>query len=329
MVLVTVIVYSSQSKEEEPLYSTIPIRVFFSPPQDLNHKLAEYISCAQESIKACFYSIKSEEVASALIRAHLRGVEVRVVMDESRLFEEGSFYPKLKNFGIVRIDTEVRGLMHNKFCIIDERIVWTGSYNPSRFSIYENNDVVVIESNELAYIYTYQFEALVDDRKVEKNICFSRRITLDEQQMVEVYFSPEDSALILRRMRQLLEKADFSIYFAHFTFTRPDIAYLLIKKATDGVDVKGIMEYDQINRYSRYGDFELMEIDVRKDKNYSFAFHHKFFIIDGGIVITGSLNPTMAALKKNRENILIIHSPEVARIYMEYFKNLRKSWYRR
>ena len=67
------------------------------------------------------------------------------------------------------------------------------------------------------------------------------------------------------------------------------------------------MEYEQIGPYSKYPWFELKNLDVRKDKNYCFAFHHKFFIIDEKIVVTGSLNPTMAGFKKNRENILIIH----------------------
>ena len=136
------------------------VKIFFSPPADLNRELAKYIDDAQESVKACFYAINSEEVAYALIKAYLRGVKVQVIMDDGRLFEEDSFYPKLKNFGLVRKDTITKGLMHDKFCIIDGRIVWTGSFNPNPYAIYENNDTVVIESGELADIYTDEFEKL-------------------------------------------------------------------------------------------------------------------------------------------------------------------------
>ena len=38
-------------------------------------------------------------------------------------------------------------------------------------------------------------------------------------------------------------------------------------------------------------------------------------IIDGKIVITGSFNFTKAAESKNAENLLIIKSPELAKLY--------------
>ncbi|MBT4541177.1 hypothetical protein HOC35_06720 [Candidatus Woesearchaeota archaeon] len=47
--------------------------------------------------------------------------------------------------------------------------------------------------------------------------------------------------------------------------------------------------------------------------------HHKTFIIDDNIVITGSYNPSASGTGKNDENILIIYSEEVAGKYLEEF----------
>ena len=299
-----------------------PIKIFFSPQVNLNHKLAEYIDSAQESIKACFYAINSEEVAYALIRAHLRGVKVQVVMDKGRLFEENSFYPKLKNFGLVKQDTITKGLMHNKFCIIDEKIVWTGSYNPNPYAVYENNDAVAVESGELANIYIKEFEKLWGGKIASSGEKLSHCIQIEDNVTVEIYFSPEDAVVILEKILKLLKEAKHSIYFAQFTITHPKIAEILLKKAKEGINVSGVMEYEQIGPYSKYPWFELEGMDVRKDKNYSFAFHHKFFIIDEKIVVTGSLNSTIAGLNKNRENVIIIHSSETATEYLEYFRDM-------
>ena len=159
-------------KQEMDYFSSSHIRIFFSPTVNLNLALAKYIDDAQSSINACFYAINSEEVAHALIKAHLKGVKVQIVIDEGRIFEEESFYPKLKNFGLVRKDTITKGLMHDKFCIIDGRIVWTGSYNPNSYAVYENNDAVAIESEELANIYTQAFETLwgdIDSNQAEEH----------------------------------------------------------------------------------------------------------------------------------------------------------------
>ena len=146
---------------------------------------------------------------------------------------------------------------------------------------------------------------------------------LDENETVEVYFSPEDGNILLARIMELLQNAKSSIYFAQFTITHPDIAKILIKKANKGIDVKGVMESDQIGAYSKYPWFEIRGMNIRKDKNYCFPFHHKFFIIDSETVITGSLNATKAAFNTNGENVLIINSTEVAKKYLRYFKNIR------
>jgi len=299
------------------------VEILFSPPADLNDKLSEYIDNSAQSVKGCFYSVNNKKVASSLIKAHIRGIQIQIVMDEGRIFEEDSFYPQLKNFGLVKKDTITKGLMHHKFCVIDEKLVWTGSYNPSPHAVYANNDALIIESKELAGIYLREFQKLWEAKTGSKDKKHSSGVIIDEETEIEVYFSPEEGNAILKRLCKILKEAKTSIYFAQFTVTHPDIAEILIKKASEGVSVQGIMEYDQIGRYSQYPKFKLSGIDVKQDKNYFFPFHHKFFIIDEKIVITGSLNPTKAGLNSNRENIIFIESPEIAQKYLKYFKSIR------
>jgi phosphatidylserine/phosphatidylglycerophosphate/cardiolipin synthase-like enzyme len=52
--------------------------------------------------------------------------------------------------------------------------------------------------------------------------------------------------------------------------------------------------------------------------------HHKVIIIDKAIVITGSYNFTNSAANYNDENVLIIHSHEVAAMYMKEFESVYK-----
>lgn len=53
--------------------------------------------------------------------------------------------------------------------------------------------------------------------------------------------------------------------------------------------------------------------------------HNKFAVIDTLIVITGSFNWTAAAQKKNAENLLVIKSPELAKLYLKDFLSLWES----
>ncbi|HLD04135.1 MAG TPA: phospholipase D-like domain-containing protein [Candidatus Nanoarchaeia archaeon] len=50
--------------------------------------------------------------------------------------------------------------------------------------------------------------------------------------------------------------------------------------------------------------------------------HHKVFIIDNEIVITGSYNPTAGGDAKNRENILIIHNTNIAAQFIIEFERV-------
>ena len=50
--------------------------------------------------------------------------------------------------------------------------------------------------------------------------------------------------------------------------------------------------------------------------------HHKVFVIDKNVVITGSMNPTSAGNTKNDENIIIIDDDKVALKFSEEFERL-------
>src|SRR3970282_2107521 len=61
----------------------------------------------------------------------------------------------------VKDDAGRSALMHNKFWIFDQQIVWSGSTNITVNGIFEqNNNVLVIRSPEIAYIYEREFQEM-------------------------------------------------------------------------------------------------------------------------------------------------------------------------
>jgi len=69
---------------------------------------------------------------------------------------------------------------------------------------------------------------------------------------------------------------------------------------------------------SKFNVLDYQGAEVRKDGN-SATMHHKVFIIDEKIVITGSFNPSKNADTKNDENILVIENTELASKFLEEF----------
>jgi phosphatidylserine/phosphatidylglycerophosphate/cardiolipin synthase-like enzyme len=83
--------------------------------------------------------------------------------------------------------------------------------------------------------------------------------------------------------------------------------------------VQGVIEErntDQPN--SQYKRLRTAFHDVLTDGN-PYTMHHKVIIIDDETVITGSYNFTHSAERTNDENVLIIHDPEVAGLFVEEF----------
>jgi phosphatidylserine/phosphatidylglycerophosphate/cardiolipin synthase-like enzyme len=55
--------------------------------------------------------------------------------------------------------------------------------------------------------------------------------------------------------------------------------------------------------------------------------HHKFAVIDKSVVITGSFNWTMQAVKYNQENLLFFENKFLAEKYTKAFDDLWTSFY--
>jgi phosphatidylserine/phosphatidylglycerophosphate/cardiolipin synthase-like enzyme len=62
-------------------------------------------------------------------------------------------------------------------------------------------------------------------------------------------------------------------------------------------------------------------VDVRLDGNPA-LMHHKFMVVDGGLVLTGSYNWSTAAEDRNDENIVIIRDRHVAEAFTQEFNRL-------
>jgi phosphatidylserine/phosphatidylglycerophosphate/cardiolipin synthase-like enzyme len=212
-------------------------------------------------------------------------------------------------------------LMHNKFCIFDDSIVWTGSFNPTVAGDRKtNNNVVVLFSKYLAQNYDDEFDEMWQGRFVGGNRVKYPQVLLNDR-LVENYFCPEDCGTALTRVLKLIGEARSGIYFMTFSFTEDSIGNLLLEKHKQGLEVKGIFEKSANSRYSEYTKLKDAGVPVTFDSK-DFIMHHKVFIIDNETVVTGSWNPTRNGLESNDENILIIHDKEIAAKYLTEFRLL-------
>lgn len=130
---------------------------------------------------------------------------------------------------------------------------------------------------------------------------------------VEVYFSPNGGAedAIVRE----IGKAKTSLLVQAYSFTSAPIAKAIIEAKKRGVAIAAILDKSQrTEKYSGATFLKNEGIPVMIDAAHAIA-HNKVMIIDAETVITGSFNFTKAAEEKNAENLLVIRSKELAKLY--------------
>lgn len=283
--------------------------------------LAEAIDSAQERVDIAAYDFDLILVAEALVNAQERGLDIRLVTDSDYVDEAGTAL--VQQAGIPVIGDERDPLMHNKFVIIDERWIWTGSWNLTENGTYRNNNNTVrIDSPALAQNYSVEFAEMFTGRQFgARSPAETPHVEVEiGETLVENYFSPEDD--VQRRIVELLEGAENNIRFLAFVFTDNEMTQVLSQQHEAGVTVQGIVESRNINDPGSDVDIlQMAGIDVRLDGN-PYNMHHKVMIIDDAIVVTGSYNFSRSAAEYNDENVLILHSPEIAAHYLDEFERL-------
>lgn len=143
---------------QTPTQIAAQIEVLFSPQDNCAQEIISEIDKAKDYVYVAMYYFTSRPIAQALIRARDRGVDVKVCLDEEQPTYEYSKSRFLENKGINIKLIGGSGIMHNKFCIIDDYVTITGSYNWTVSADLKNDEnVLVIKSKEITRIYKEQF----------------------------------------------------------------------------------------------------------------------------------------------------------------------------
>jgi phosphatidylserine/phosphatidylglycerophosphate/cardiolipin synthase-like enzyme len=124
------------------------IDIAFSPGGNGLELVLKAINSSTSSICMATYSFTSKPVAQALLNAKKRGVDVQIVSDKK---SNGSKYTATKFLANQGINVRLNGkypIMHNKFIVVDNKTVETGSFNYTKAAANKNaENVIVIWNN--------------------------------------------------------------------------------------------------------------------------------------------------------------------------------------
>jgi competence ComEA-like helix-hairpin-helix protein len=217
------------------------------------------------------------------------------------------------------------------------------------------NNLLNIDSPELANVFLEEFNIMWGDGKpgdgkskfgIKKPLRIPKQITLGDS-TITVNFSPTSPTQPWSRssnalIGKSLDSATKSIDMALFVFSEQRLVNILENRHEQNVKIRALIEPEFAYRpYSEALDMMGValsnkckyEIDNHPWKNpintvgvpllpKGDLLHHKFGVIDGQTVITGSHNWSEAANHNNDEALLVIKNPTVAAHYMGEFARL-------
>jgi phosphatidylserine/phosphatidylglycerophosphate/cardiolipin synthase-like enzyme len=137
------------------------IQVFFSPEDNCGGEILKRIEEAKHTIDAALYLFTSQPLSRAIVNAKERGVKVRIFLEGEKVDDRYSKDDYLKRNGIPLRVRDDRGLMHNKFCVIDGKTLITGSYNWTHSAdLWNDENIIILQAPEVILMYAEYFERL-------------------------------------------------------------------------------------------------------------------------------------------------------------------------
>ncbi|HSH00952.1 MAG TPA: phospholipase D-like domain-containing protein [Anaerolineae bacterium] len=287
--------------------------------------MADDIRQAREQVDIASFDLDLESLIEALIDREENGVFVRVVVDDEHT--PAAAINRLRRNGISVVVDDRSALMHNKFVVIDNRVVWTGSTNFSSNGIYcNNNNLVRFEVPQLVSNYVAEMDEMYDDRAFGVRSPEATPAERFEANGVafENYFSPEGKK-VEGIIADWVATADEEVLILAFSFTNDLIGAAVMERAEAGVEVWAIFEKTgsetEYSYYPELRDGGWEKVYAAQDGN-SRIMHHKVMVIDRETVIMGSYNFTASANDSNDENVVIITDAGFASPFVDEFLRL-------
>lgn len=123
-----------------------------------------------------------------------------------------------------------------------------------------------------------------------------------------------------------LQKANSNIKVAVAWFTNPVLFQVLLEKRIEGKNVELILSDDKINFTNKGIDFQnFIDLDggIHISK-FPHLMHHKFCVIDGRLLISGSYNWTKSAELRNLENVIVSTDLGLINQFIEEFDKIKE-----
>jgi phosphatidylserine/phosphatidylglycerophosphate/cardiolipin synthase-like enzyme len=149
----------ARAQSDNPDMTVEVLGVYFTPPANAVAAIIKAIDASDREVLVQAYGFTHNGIAQALVRAHQRGVLVRVLLDKKSASSNRYVISVLQHAQIdVRQDGK-HAIAHDKVMVIDLNKVITGSFNFTNSAATRNaENFLILKSEELAQQYRLQWK---------------------------------------------------------------------------------------------------------------------------------------------------------------------------
>ena len=288
-------------------------------------RVVSLVDGAQHTVDVAQFTFSVREIEAALLRAHARGVTVRLAMNE-RQSQGDTVSNRLKAAGLDvrfvqgRDNGNYAGLQHAKFMRVDKRTLLTGSNNWSSTGTTINNENTIVmhaaADDPLLGAFGCHFDAMWDAAPDDAQDCSVDGLAA---------FTPGTRAVGMLTDAIRGAEASIDVLMHHLLFDK--LIKELAKAAERGVRVRLVVnEADRAEtERGAWSRLRAAGVAIRYKRTNADAYqimHHKLAIVDGRELFNGSGNWSGSAFFNNYENYVRYTDPGVVGAFRDTFRRL-------
>ncbi len=159
--------FGAEKTDNTPHFFTIGghmVECWFSPSDFTTDAIRNALNSADHSIHFAVFSFTHDDLGTALIAAHQRGVFTKGIIEG--IDDTGNEFNRLKNAGVWVQSHPQNFFVHHKYAIVDAQapdsdpLVITGSHNWTYSAEFRNDEnTLIFHDPDLANIFLQEFEA--------------------------------------------------------------------------------------------------------------------------------------------------------------------------
>lgn len=284
----------------------------------LEELLVAALDSAKTSVDLAAAAPDLPRLAEALLRAHQRGVKVRLLTTTAALSRPPLKALKAAGVPVAEIAPEL--LKPASLVILDQKQLWTGAWEFTVQSTYrQRTGALVLTAPDLVGSHVTRFNTLFEKRTGRAPARPHLALKVGELQL-DLYAAPEEDVLL--PLLPLLKGAKTSLRCAGFAPADNTLQVILQKKQKAGLAVQAILDAALVGQQTAaWASWQKAGLDVRLAEGLA-GQAPQVIVVDEAIAITGFFHGAEDLPPDEDELALVMRSPELAQRYLAEFQKL-------